>query len=62
MKSKKADITEADIKIANNPTEALFRRAITNMEADIKGMEDSLIISKAFLSKAKEMAEEAKHY
>lgn len=59
---KKASIKESEIKVAKNPTEALFLRAAENLEKDIAELENSLCVSRAFLAKAKEMAVEARHY
>ena len=58
--AKRANIKASDIKVAKNPGHALWIRACENLEQEIKELENSLIVSKAFLEKANEMAAYAK--
>ena len=55
--AKRASIKASDLKVAKNPSQALWIRAKENLEQEIKELQNSLEVSRAFLDKAKEMTE-----
>ena len=54
--AKRASIKASDLKVAKNPDEALWIRAAENLTQEIKELENSLKVSRAFLNKAEQMA------
>ena len=51
-------IEDNEVKIAENPEEALWEKVCAARENSIKGLEESLLIEKAFLELCKQKLQE----